>query len=202
MNAFKNTEDEDPFDLNSPLSAANGKNPFKVDDSYFNEFNAKLNDQILELEELQKEAPVLASLSKYNPFDVPTGYFDEFPSAIQQLITTQKSRISFKEWLFQFVRPNFVFPVSITIILAFVAINTLPKQTHDSKNELTLTANLSIEEQLYSIDESILVDMLNDKIETEPAESTDETITNYLIENNVDEATLKNDINITDHENH
>lgn len=201
MSTLKNTEGDEQFDLNSPLSSMNRKNPFGVDASYFEDFETKLNDRITGFEELKTEAPFLATIPKYNPFEVPAGYFDEFPNQLQELITIQQPRFSFKEWLFQFIRPNFVFPVVTTIVIAIVAIQVVNRQVERPKKDMT--ADLSIEEQLYPIDESTLVDLLNANTnETESmASSGDETITNYLIDNNVDETILNTDYNTADHEN-
>jgi|SRR3954470_7606507 hypothetical protein len=200
MSTIKNTEGEDPFDLNSPLSSQNGKNPFRVDDSYFDAFSAKLNNVIADLEEIKEEAPILYSIPKYNPFEVPAGYFDELPSLVQELVTLKQPRFSIKEWILQLIRPNFAFPVAITILIAAAAIHFIDKQA-EPKTEMT--ADMSVEEQLYPIDENVIVDLLNENTtETESKfSSPDETITNYLIDNNVDENSLNVDINTIDHEN-
>lgn len=199
MNTIKYTEGEDPFDPNSPLSSMNNRNPFGVDASYFEEFGGKLNEQIADFEELKADAPFLASIPKYNPFEIPTGYFDELPGQLQNLITTQQPRFSIAEWLFQFIRPNFIFPVLTTIFIAVLAIQVVDRQAAQPK--AGTVADLSIEEQLYPIDETTLVDLLSEnKLENELLSSTD-PIANYLIENNVDENVLNTDYNTIDHEN-
>lgn len=199
MSTIKNTEGEDQFDLNSPLSSKNGKNPFRVDDSYFDAFGAKLNSTIANLEELKTEAPVLASIPKYNPFEVPTAYFDELPTTIQQLVTNEKPRVSLKEWIIQLIKPNFILPVVTVILIAMAAIHFVNE--HVQKPVTDLTADLSLEEQLYPIDESTLIDLLSKtSLDNELASSAEENITDYLIDNNVEETAL-NDFNTTDHEN-
>ena len=196
MSTVKHTEEEDPFDPNSPLSSLNSRNPFGVDASYFEGFGAKLNEQIADIEELKVDTPFLASIPKYNPFEVPSGYFDELPGQLQNIITNQQPRFSIAEWLFQFIRPNFIFPVLTTIFIAFLAIQVVNKQVEQPK--AGTAADLSIEEQLYPIDESTLVDLLSENtLETESADP----IANYLIENNVDENVLNTDYNTIDHEN-
>lgn len=200
MSTIKNTDGEDQFDLNSPLSSQNGKNPFWVDDSYFDSFSANLNDAISGLEEIKAEAPILYSIPKYNPFEVPPGYFDALPTSIQDLVTFQQPRFSIKEWLFQLVKPNFAFPVVITILIATAAIRFIDKQAEQSNSEMT--ADASLEEQLYPIDENVIVDLLDDNaVDTEVKNSADETITNYLIDNNIDETSLSVAFNTTEHEN-
>jgi hypothetical protein len=196
MSTLKDTEGEDHLDANSPLSSSqSGKNPFRVDDLYFDEFSAKLNNMITNLEEIEAEAPFLSSIPKYNPFDVPTGYFDELPAIMQELIATKEPRFSIKEWLLQLIRPNFAIPVAVTIIIAIAAINLINKQVQQSR--IDATADLSLEEQLYPIDETTLVDMLSNNGEDNITRqvSGDENIADYLLDNNVDEATLRIDLN-------
>jgi hypothetical protein len=196
MSTLKDTEGEDHLDANSPLSSSqSGKNPFRVDDLYFDEFSAKLNNMITNLEEIEAEAPFLSSIPKYNPFDVPTGYFDELPAIMQELTATKEPRFSIKEWLLQLIRPNFAIPVAVTIIIAIAAINLINKQVQQSR--IDATADLSLEEQLYPIDETTLVDMLSNNGEDNITRqvSGDENIADYLLDNNVDEATLRIDLN-------
>lgn len=183
---------------NSPLSSMNRKNPFGLEASYFEDFESKLNERITDYEELKQEAPFLSAIPKYNPFEVPAGYFDELPNQLQELLTAQHSRFSMKDWFFQFIRPNFVIPVVTTLLFAVIAIRVVDKQVEQPKKGMT--ADLSIEEQLYPIDESTLVDLLNENTEVS-ASSGEEPITNYLIENNVDEAVLNTDYNTIEHEN-
>ena len=200
MSTTKNTADENQFDLNGPLSSQNGKNPFHIDDSYFDAFADRLNDTITDLEEINAEAPVLCSIPKYNPFEVPTTYFDQFPAAIQERVTFQQPRFSFKEWLFQILKPNFAFPFVITVLIAYAAIHFIDKQAEQTNTKIT--ADVSLEEQLYTIDENTIVDLLNEN-DTNPEikNPADETITNYLIDNNVDENSLSTDFNTPEHEN-
>lgn len=199
MSTTKNTDGEDQFDLNSPLYAQNGKNPFRADDSYFNDFNTRLNNIIDSLEEIREEAPILCSIPIYNPFDAPAGYFDELPGKIQEIIPVELPRFSVKEWLLQLLKPNFAFPVFVTVLIAIAAIHFIDKQAKHTKTEIT--ADVSLEEQLYPIDENLIVDILNDDLmDAEVKNSSDELITNYLIDNNVDETSLSIDLNTIEHE--
>ncbi len=196
MSTLKNTEGEDHLDANSPLSSLNGKNPFRVNESYFDEFSAKLNNTISNLEEIEAEAPLLSSIPKYNPFEVPPGYFDELPTIIQELTATKQPRMSVTDWLLQLIRPNFAIPVLATILIAIAAINFVSKQQPKTDQ----TADLTLEEQLYPIDESVLVDLLSDNYNEDNSKqvSSDETIADYLIDNNVDEAALNIDFNTSE----
>jgi hypothetical protein len=198
MSTVKNTEGEDHLDANSPLSSQSGKNPFRVDDSYFDEFSAKLSNMITNLEEMEAEAPLLSSIPKYNPFEVPAGYFDELPTIIQELTAVGQPRMSVKEWLLQLIRPNFAIPVVATVVIAIAAINFSNKQVQQPRADIT--ADLSLEEQLYPIDEATLVDLLSDNNEENNTKqvSPDENIADYLIDNNVDEAALHIDFNTTE----
>jgi hypothetical protein len=198
MNTLENTEGEDHLDASSPLSSQSGTNPFRVDDSYFDEFSAKLSNMISNLEEIEAEAPLLSSIPKYNPFEVPAGYFDELPIIVQQLTTADQPRMSVKEWLLQLIRPNFAIPVAVTVVIAIAAINFSNKQVQQPGSDVT--ADLSLEEQLYPIDETMLVDLLSDNNEdnTSKQVSADENIADYLIDNNVDEAALHIDFNTSE----
>lgn len=198
MRTFKNTEGEDHLDANSPLSSQSGKNPFRVDDSYFDEFSTSLNNMITNLEEIEAEAPLLSSIPKYNPFDVPAGYFDELPTIIQELTAVGQPRMSVKEWLLQLIRPNFAIPVVVTIVIAIATINLVNKQVQQTS--IDATADLSLEEQLYPIDEATLVDLLSDNNDGNNTKqiSADENIADYLIDNNVDEAALHIDLNTSE----
>jgi hypothetical protein len=195
MSTLKDTEGEDHLDANAPLSSQSGKNPFRVDDSYFDEFSAKLSNTISNLEEIETEAPLLSSIPKYNPFDIPAGYFDELPSIIQELTIADQPRTSLKEWLLQLIKPNFAIPVAVTIIIAIAAINVINNQVQQPG--IDATADLSLEEQLYPIDETTLVDLLSNNNEENNTSqvSGDENIADYLLDNNVDEATLHIDLN-------
>ena len=201
MSSLKNTDDDEQLNLNSPLSSIPGKNPFQVEDSYFDAFSTRLNNTIAELEELKAEAPLLSSIPKYNPFEVPAGYFDELPAVIQELVNTEKLRFSMREWIFQFFRPNFSIPVFTVIAIAIAAIHFVNQQV--TKTPADLTADLTLEEQLYPIDESILIDLLSkSNAETDSKQSPAvASITDYLIDNDVDDASLNTDLNTIDHEN-
>jgi hypothetical protein len=197
MSTLKDTEGEDHLDANAPLSFRSGKNPFRVNDSYFDEFSTTLGQVINNLEEIEAQAPILSSIPKYNPFDVPAGYFDEFPGIIQELTAPKKPHFSIKEWLLQLIRPNFAIPVVITIVIAIAAINVINKQVQQGADA---TAELSLEEQLYPIDEATLVDLLSNNNEENNTRqvSGDENIADYLLDNNVDEATLRIDLNTSE----
>jgi hypothetical protein len=198
MSTLKDTEGEDHLDVNSPLSSQSGKNPFRVDDSYFDAFGATLSNMITNLEEIEAEAPFLSSIPKYNPFDVPAGYFDELPTIIQELTAIKEPRFSIKEWLLQLIRPNFAIPVAVTIVIAIAAINVINKQVQQPGTDVT--AELSLEEQLYPIDEATLVDLLSNNMDENSSRqvSMDDNIADYLIDNNVDEATLHIDLNTSE----
>lgn len=200
MNKITNTEDDNQFDSHSPLPTSNGKHPFHVDDSYFDSFSAQLNTAITDLEEIKQAAPTLYHIPKYNPFNVPAGYFDNLPALVQESITDQQPHFSIKEWLFQLIRPNFAFPVAITILIATAAIRLIDKHTEQPKSEVA--SDFSLEEQLYAIDENVLVDLLNDETDAEINPSSfEEPITTYLIDNNVDETSLDIDLTSIEHEN-
>ena len=193
MNNSSNIEDQDD-DLKGMapyLSRLSDNNPFKAGADYFESFENKLQEHINELEEIKNEAPVLSNIPKYNLFGVPVDYFDELPTIIQQRCIDDKSRPSLLEWLLLLIKPRFAVPVLTTLFIAFTGINYMNKNIESSSN--TVAEEISVEEQLQNIDESTLVEELasnpNESIEA-TANTTNEHILNYLIDNNIDENNL------------
>ena len=172
------------------LSNLNANNPFKSDADYFENFASKLQDQINDFEEIKSEAPVLSAIPKYNPFEVPHNYFDELSVNIQQKIINNRSTLSYREWIIQLIRPRFAIPVLATILIAVSGINFMNKHAETQKAEMS--DQTSIEEELYSIDESTIIETLDPVAGTENGNILveDNSIENYLIENNVDETFL------------
>lgn len=197
MNTNENTGEEKEMEPGSPLSALNETNPFAVNDLYFEDFNKRLNERILEMEELKTIAPTLISMPVYNPFKTPEGYFDELPAIIQTNIPVESPSFSFKEWLFLLIKPNFALPVLITIFISIAGIHFVNKQVTIRDNYMA--SDISDEEQLYPIDEATLVDLLSNTNTVD--EKAEEPIENYLLDNNIDETILNTDPNISENEN-
>jgi hypothetical protein len=165
------------------------RNPFKADQDYFKSFSSRLQNKIDGLDEIQEMAPLLSAIPKYSPFEIPAGYFDELPTLIQERVLGSKKGASF-EWLISFFKPRFAFPALATILLLVAGITYMNKTTKLPDTELA--EELSLEERLYEIDESTLIESLTAENIIENTATRDEnSIENYLIDNNIDETTLE-----------
>ncbi|MBA3972238.1 MAG: hypothetical protein H0X46_08865 [Bacteroidetes bacterium] len=181
-------EDKDLNGLAPGLSKLKVVDPTGPSDSYFDSFNAKLQNRINDLEEIEAMAPTLLNISKYNPFEVPADYFDELPTIVQEKVTSARSKIPVAEWLLLLIKPRFIIPFATTIIIAVAGINYM------NRNSGTLQPvyeeDLSLEEQLYYIDEAAIIEQYTANTASE-SETTSETgIEDYLIDNNVEETDL------------
>ncbi len=195
MNKEDNISDDQEEGLNglSPkLSKIKDNNPFEADPDYFENFAGKLQHQIDELEEIKEEAPLLLAIPKYNPFEVPKGYFDELPTIIQQRCADVKPPLSIIEWVLCFVKPRFAIPIFATILLAIAAIYVMNK--NGELPQIQFADEAAIEEQLYNIDETTIIDALTDDADNLKQNNTNECIENYLIDNNIDESNFENEL--------
>jgi hypothetical protein len=174
------------------LLKLSNSNPFKADTDYFENFESRLKQNIDGLDEIKTEAPYLYNIPKYNPFEVPAHYFDEVPTIIQQRCIESKPAISIIDWLLLLIKPRFAVPVLATIFIAISGIHFMEKNADLPKTETA--EEISVEEQLYNIDESTIVEALT----TEPADlkqnNANENIENYLIDNDIDETNLENEL--------
>ena len=189
----KHNIENDNDDLNGApnLSKLGGGNPFKIRNDYFENFADKLLHHIDELEEIKAEAPLLISIPKNNPFEVPIDYFDELPTIIQQRCIDDKPSISIKAWLLLLIKPRFAVPVFATVLIAFSGINFMDKNAELQKiNE----ESISINEHLYNIDETTIIEALTSEANVFKKNDTNEPIENYLIDNNIDEYNLSNEL--------
>ncbi len=159
-------------------------------DDYFDSLTIKIQNRIDDFEDINAEAPVLSTFSAYNAFKVPADYFDEFPTLIQQRIIDNKSSSTFLEWILLLIKPRFAVPVLTVVFFAAAGINFMTKNAELPETEYA--DELSVEEQLSTIDESTLIESLTaESTEDEtksPAE--EQSIENYLLDNNIDESSL------------
>lgn len=164
-----------------------------ADDDYFNSFKSKLQNRIEDEEDIKVLAPTLLSIDKYNPFEVPTDYFEELPSIVQERVIASKNKPSYFEWLFLFLKPRFVLPMLAIVFVSIVGIKYLNNKV-EVKTETS--EDLSLEDHLYYIDETDIIDQLtaDASVETESTSDDDNSIENYLIDNNIDESNLNNEL--------
>jgi hypothetical protein len=192
MNNLNNINNNEPEGLNPDLNKPGNENPFRTDADYFENFAEKIKGKVEEYEELRIEAPLLSSIPKYNPFEIPVGYFDELPTIIQQKCINTKTDISLPAWFKMLFRPTFAIPVICVILIAFAGIHYFSKT---EAPETLFTEELSIDEQLQDIDETTLIDALADaSVNETEADPEEETIKEYLMDNNIDDLNLNNEL--------
>jgi hypothetical protein len=202
MNKDHNIQNEDPDmeGMAPQLSKLSTKNPFchtersrSMSDNYFDDFTSRLQNRIIDIEDIKSFAPALLNIPKHNPFDVPSDYFDELPSIVQEKILETKSRPLRFEWLTLLIKPRFVFPMVVTIFIAVLGINFMNKNA-EVKNTIEIE-ELSLEDHLYYIDETEIIDQLTADavIENEDLQTDNNSIENYLLDNNIDETNLNNE---------
>lgn len=191
MNSKQDIDNNTDLNISAPhLSKMKNSNPFKADEDYFESFTSKLQHAITNVEELKNEAPVLANIPKYNPFEVPADYFDYLPGRVQHTIIKSKSTVSLSEWLHLLIKPRFVLPFLVTVLISFSGIKYMNSISTLPQNEIS--EEITTEEQLLNIDETTLIESVsigetNDNIR---ASNEETSIQNYLIENNIDENNL------------
>lgn len=195
MNNYNNISNEDN-DLNGmapKLSKLSSNNPFNPSNDYFDSFTSKLQNRIDDEEEIKALAPTLLSIDKYNPFDVPKDYFEELPTIIQGRVIESKEKSTIVDWLFWLLRPRLA--VSVIVIL-FISITGIYYMNNYSIKNTEATEELSLEDNLYYIDEiDILEHLTADASATIESVSEDEnSIENYLLDNNIDESNLSNEL--------
>ena len=182
-------QDNDLSGMAPKLSKLKNNSPFKASDDYFEKFTSKLQNRIEDFEETHTEAPALSGLPKYNEFEVPADYFDELPTRVQERINKSKTA-SIAEWLILLIKPRFAVPVLTVVFVAFAGINFMNKNAVSQNTEFA--EEISVEDQLLNIDESTLIESIASETNTDNGNvsSEDNSIENYLIDNNVDESSI------------
>lgn len=196
MNNDHNIADEDN-NLNGmapKLSKLGAKHPFNPSDDYFNAFTSKLQNRIEDEEDIRSIAPTLLSIDKYSPFEVPADYFEELPTLIQEKVIAQQTPSFSFEWLKLLFRPNFAIPLIAVVFLVVVGINYMNKKAEVMKTDVM--EELSLEDQLYYINETELIEQLTADASLEEATYSEEenSIEDYLIDNNIEESKLSNEL--------
>ncbi len=195
MNNDHNISNEDN-DLNGmapKLSKLSSNNPFNPSNDYFDSFTSKLQNRIDDEEEIKALAPTLLSIDKYNPFDVPKDYFEELPTLIQARVIESKEKSTIVDWLFWLLRPRLA--VSMIVIL-FISITGIYYMNNNSIKNTEATEELSLEDNLYYINESDILEHLTADASTaiESVSEDENSIENYLLDNNIDESNLSNEL--------
>jgi len=173
----------------NPLFHQTKKSPIASDD-YFDSLSVKIQNRIDDFEEINADAPLLSTFSEYIAFKVPADYFENFPTIIQHRIIHNKSSSTFLEWIFLLIKPRFAVPFLTVVFAATAGINFMTKNAELPKTEYA--QELSVEDQLSTIDESTLIESLTAVSSEEEGKTRaeDHNIENYLLDNNIDESNL------------
>lgn len=157
-----------------------GKESFKVPEGFFEELPGKIMDKIRLLEGTET--------STSNPFLTPEGYFDSLPVAISDRLTTKKhsSLSSSLSWGRFFKRPVVLIPLVCAILAAGIYLMSRPGETNKLQ-EITYE-DLQNSTWLQSIDE----EMLEDVLASESAPETTDSLTQYILDNNIELSDLEN----------
>lgn len=152
---------------------------------------------------LEKEAPLLNSISKESTFTVPAGYFDELPALIMEKIRTSSKRVPafVTDKIFWLFRPHWI--VATCIIIAGIAFCL--RTGNNIVNYETIAANLPdsviiqhLQNNIDYVDINSLEEMANGiSVGTLPQQvqdTTNEQITNYLLNNGVDASDIENEL--------
>lgn len=175
-------------ELEIPDNFPKGKETgYRIDPNYFDDFQERLDRSVADLEEIRTIAPILYSIPKHHPFGVPKDYFDELATRVSSHTVKGESWFSsIKLWF----KPRFALPVLTTLLIAITAIR------HIDSLGIPCTAvenqEITTEEQLYSIDEDLMIDQLSADNTTVTEQNSD--VENYILENTLDETNLENEL--------
>ncbi len=151
---------------------------------------------------LEKEAPLLASIPKRNPYAVPEGYFDALPAAILEKCRENKAMPETKARIFWLFRPQWMLASLILIVgFTFYARNTSNNNTLEG-----LTAQVSDSAMYQSLQNNIDyvdVNSLEDEVQTDDitavplhsdTASNQQDIENYLMNHHIDASDIENEL--------
>ena len=151
---------------------------------------------------LEKEAPLLASIPKRNPYTVPEGYFDALPAAILEKCRESKSAPELKAKIFWLFRPQWMI-ASLVLIIGF----TFYSRNNSNNNTLEgLTAQVSDSAMYQSLQNNIDyvdVNSLEDEVQTDDitavplrsdTASNQQDIENYLMNHHIDASDIENEL--------
>jgi hypothetical protein len=162
------------------LSELKRENPFIVLDGYFDSLSNSIEQQIQSLPDFDKVA-------ESEQLKVPEGYFDSLPTIIQQrIIDEKKKRTSWGEIVDGiFFKPKFALAlasVAVWVVFSIKYFNR-PINVQPEVAEVSLT-DLGNSIYLADIDETLLADAV--AMQTLTSGEENETLKEYLIDNNID----------------
>jgi hypothetical protein len=176
---MKNQENINEENLRDILNG--NENSFNVPKDYFENLPDEIMKRVNELPDFEKT-------SNENPFEVPANYFENLPNIVSEKITSRKKSSSI---VIRILRPAVLVPLSFAAIITifFIYLSSVKNISTPSEKEFTAD-DLKNSTYFQSIDEDLLVEML-------PMEYTiasEDSLEQYLIDNNIDISQLENEL--------
>jgi hypothetical protein len=143
------------------------------------------------MDELKNIAPRLSRIKKDHPFEVPDHYFEDFRAGLQKKIQSHKKG-TFARGYAVTLKPYLL--AAVIVIVALVGGKAIFQQVSSRNSDVRFQQEISqvIEQELYSISEEIILEVMEVGITNEnmslPAGS-DEMI-DYLLNADVEEELL------------
>jgi len=143
-------------------------------------------------EELKDIAPQLSSLTKKNAFTAPENYFEKLTVSISDKVHAEKHKTWWQVVFETLAQPKFAFASVALCLLLGVYIYNQKQNAVIIPLEMTATniSNLSDDEILSQVDETILADVMDDN--STDASANDEV--DYLIDNHTDLNSIINEL--------
>ena len=185
---FKDNESDPDFSKEAPgLYKISKENPFRVPDNYFDSLADNIQQKINALPDLER-------MNRENPFSVPDSYFETLPTAIQQRIIDGKNKRSVAaEWISIVLRPKYTLALATFIILLVFGIKYLTKPgSFESPDNFLSCEEVQNSSYFSDLDESILVDVLENEQTKNPGIREDNSMEQYLLDNDIDISQLEN----------
>jgi len=155
------------------------ENTFSVPTDYFEKLPGEIMDKINTLPDFEKSAVT-------NPFKVPDNYFEKLPIAVSEKIAAGKS--SFLPWLNFMNRPRFVIPAAFATIVILAGLFFFTQRNTTTPFQEITFEDLKNSTYLQSMDEDLFVEVLSAQNEI----TSDESLEQYLIDNNIDLSQIEN----------
>jgi len=156
---------------------------FNTPAGYFDFLPDKILSQVKANLDFESEASV-------NPFEVPDNYFDKLPSALNERITSRKN--GFREWLASITSRRIAIPLALATVVIVASLFYFKKNNDEIKKETYQISADDLKNSTYieSIDEEMFVDILA----SQNINTTDDSLEQYLIDNNIDLSQIENNL--------
>ena len=159
------------------------QNPFHTPEGYFDSLNAEVMKKLASI-------PDTESVSEDLPFKVPAGYFDTLPTIIQQRIIDMNAReFSLSRWVASaFSRLTPGYSIAFASIILVVALSTffLTRTIEVDYSAQRIQESEKMDAAyLQQLDEYVLAEVYIEE-SSAVAETQDDGIENYLIDNDID----------------